>query len=59
MFLGIVLHAGLPYMTSTDRIFWGVVDPSRDPALTTFVLWVHSFRMELFYMISGFKIKVW
>ncbi len=54
MFLGIVLHAGLPYMTSTDRIFWGIVDPSRDPALTTFVLWVHSFRMELFYMISGF-----
>ncbi|MED5449011.1 MAG: acyltransferase family protein [Planctomycetota bacterium] len=54
MFLGIVLHAGLPYMTSSDRIFWGIVDPSRDPTLTTFVLWVHSFRMELFYMISGF-----
>ncbi|MFP6769047.1 MAG: acyltransferase family protein [Planctomycetaceae bacterium] len=54
MFLGIVLHAGLAYMTSSDRVFWGIVDPSQDETLTTFVLWVHSFRMELFFMISGF-----
>ena len=54
MFLGIVLHAALPYMTSSDRANWGVVDPSQDATLTTFVLWVHTYRMELFFMISGF-----
>ena len=54
MFLGIVLHAALPYMTSSDRANWGIVDPSQDATLTTFVLWVHAYRMELFFMISGF-----
>ena len=51
MFLGIVLHAALPYMTSSDRANWGIVDPSQDATLTTFVLWVHAYRMELFFMI--------
>ncbi len=54
MFLGIVLHAALPYVTNMDRTNWGFVDPSQDATLDSVTQWIHAYRMELFYMISGF-----
>ncbi len=53
MLLGIVLHAAIPY-----RIFTNANWPS-DPAFQTIgfdalYIWIHSFRMQLFFLVAGF-----
>ncbi|MCQ8876512.1 acyltransferase family protein [Pseudoalteromonas shioyasakiensis] len=51
MILGLFYHAALIY--STDYI-WRVTDTESSSYLTTLASFVHAFRMEAFYLISGF-----
>ncbi len=54
MFLGIVLHAAIMYTTLFDRSQFPLMDRSPTDSLNEFIQWVHCFRMELFFMLSGF-----
>jgi hypothetical protein len=49
MLLGIVLHAALAY----SGVPWVATD-ARAPALAGAVVVIHGFRMELFFLLSGF-----
>ncbi len=50
MLLGILLHAALAYIPAP----WPVQDPSRAPILGLMIASIHGFRMQLFFMLSGF-----
>lgn len=52
MFLGIVLHASLPFVEAP--VLWLVRDVSRSSAFDVMVVWIHGFRMQLFFFIGGF-----
>lgn len=52
MFLGIVLHALVPFMDA--QVLWPVRDVSRSPAFDVLLLSIHGFRMQLFFFIAGF-----
>ena len=52
MLLGIVLHAMLAFMPIP---FWPAQDISQEPETFGFaVMAIHGFRMQLFFLISGF-----
>jgi glucans biosynthesis protein C len=51
MLLGIAFHAALPY-TTID--IGGFKDVSTDPAFDALVVFLHVFRMPLFFLIAGF-----
>jgi glucan biosynthesis protein C len=53
MLLGVVIHAFLPYSTF-PLVGWPVADPCQHVFFETGILIIHSFRMELFFFISGF-----
>ena len=50
MFLGVALHAALPFVTDG----WAIRDPQKDEQLGLFTTWIHGFRMPLFILVSGF-----
>ena len=52
MFLGIVLHAALSFMETP--IPWAARDVSANLAFDLLVLFIHGFRMQLFFFIAGF-----
>ena len=52
MLLGIALHASLAYLESGGE--WPVVDSETSPMLEKLVVFVHGFRMPLFFVLSGF-----
>ncbi|MCU0692039.1 MAG: acyltransferase family protein, partial [Polyangiaceae bacterium] len=52
MFLGVFLHASLPYIYVGFP--WAVVDTSRSVSLTLLVFVIHAFRMPAFFLIAGF-----
>ncbi len=51
MLLGIVYHAALAYAAGFG---WMIEDPSRSTGLYLFQAAVHGFRMQLFFVVSGF-----
>lgn len=51
MLLGIVLHASLAYVTFP---FWAVYDDRHSAVFDLLVSVIHSFRMPVFFMLSGF-----
>src|SRR4051812_29842849 len=53
MFLGILLHAAIPY-TRFPLPFWPVQDDQRSPIFDGFLLLVHDFRMQTFFLLAGF-----
>lgn len=53
MFLGIMLHGMLPFMTIPVP-FWPAHDIDRSPAADLFVFVVHDFRMQTFFFLAGF-----
>jgi len=53
MFLGVLLHAAIPYLT-VDVPFWPVNDPRGHPAFDLFMFAVHDFRMQVFFLLAGF-----
>lgn len=50
MLLGIALHGALAFYPSP----WPVHDSQQSAAFGTFVAFVHGFRMQLFFVLSGF-----
>jgi hypothetical protein len=53
MFLGILLHAAIPY-TKFPLPFWPVQDGARSSVFDVFLLIVHDFRMQSFFLLAGF-----
>ena len=53
MFLGVVLHAGISFMTLPPN-FWPVRDNDPTPLADVFLLAVHDFRMQTFFLLAGF-----
>lgn len=53
MTLGVWLHMAMPYTEGIPPFFWAY-DESDGPLVGLSVLLIHSWRMELFFMLSGF-----
>jgi peptidoglycan/LPS O-acetylase OafA/YrhL len=53
MFLGILLHVAISFMVTVPA-FWPVRDNAPTPLADLFLLTVHDFRMQLFFLLSGF-----
>ncbi|MCW7471596.1 acyltransferase family protein [Leptospira kanakyensis] len=51
LLLGIVFHAAIVYAA---EIKYAIQDTNRSDILSYFCYWIHSYRMPMFYMISGF-----
>ena len=51
MFLGVVLHASMAYIPNVP---WGSHDPAAADWVGLILLGIHGFRMQLFFVISGF-----
>jgi len=51
MFLGVVLHASMAYIPNTP---WGTHDPAAADWVGLILVGIHGFRMQLFFVISGF-----
>ncbi|TGL33533.1 acyltransferase family protein [Leptospira perdikensis] len=57
LLLGIVFHAAIVYASD---IKYAIQDQNRSEILSYFCYWIHSYRMPMFYMISGFfSAMVW
>jgi len=52
MFLGIALHVGVSFMVQPT--FWPIRDKAPIMAADVFILAVHDFRMQLFFLLAGF-----
>jgi surface polysaccharide O-acyltransferase-like enzyme len=58
MLLGIVLHAAMSYINAqVDRV-WPMQDPGSSVFFDLIVAGIHSFRMPLFFLLSGFFFSV-
>lgn len=56
MLLGVVLHGAL----SLTFLPWPVHDEAAAPRLDPLFFWIHSFRMPLFFLLSGyFSVLLW
>ncbi len=53
MFLGVVLHVAISFM-ATPPAFWPVRDAEPTPLADVFLIAVHDFRMQLFFLLAGF-----
>lgn len=53
MLLGVVLHAAVSFLQNVPP-FWSVRDRNPDPLADVFVFAVHTFRMQLFFLLAGF-----
>ncbi len=51
MILGLFFHAGKFYAPGND---WLIVSDETTPLVNSFNFFIHSFRMEAFYLIAGF-----
>ncbi len=53
MFLGVLLHVAISFMV-TPPAFWPVRDGNPTPLADLFLIAVHDFRMQLFFLLAGF-----
>jgi len=53
MLLGLWLHASIPY-TPFGPKFWAVHEDTNSEPLLFSLMFIHSFRMQLFFMMAGF-----
>lgn len=53
MMLGVVLHAGLAYAYPAQEI-WLATDTKSSVAIDALVWWIHLFRLQLFFALSGY-----
>ena len=53
MLLGVVLHAAISFSTQPPA-FWSVRDNDPDPLVDVLLFTVHTFRMQLFFLLAGF-----
>jgi glucan biosynthesis protein C len=54
LLLGIVLHACMSFLPAMRDIGFPVVDDSSSEALNALFLWIHMFRMPLFFLMAGY-----
>ena len=54
MLLGVGLHALIPFVTDPAAEAWPIRNPERHPIFDLIVGVIHSFRMQLFFLIAGF-----
>ena len=52
MLLGVVLHSATAYCTLPD--VWWLKDPATSRAMDALVLWIHLFRLPVFFVMAGF-----
>lgn len=52
MLLGVALHSATAYSTFPD--VWWLKDPQTSRWADLFILWIHTFRLPLFFAMSGF-----
>ncbi|WP_306252964.1 acyltransferase family protein [Parvularcula sp. IMCC14364] len=52
MSLGIVLHAAQMYLTMPIMDYYW--DTARSPSMDALLIWINTFRMPVFYLLSGF-----
>lgn len=53
MLLGLVLHAAMFYIVMPSEVV-PLKDPRTSPVFDVVILFIHSFRMPLFFVLSGF-----
>jgi len=54
MSLGILLHVACSFQLGEPDASWGYRDPEQSLAATLLVIGIHSFRMPVFFVLSGF-----
>ncbi len=54
LLLGIVLHACMSFLPSMREIGWPMPDDSPSDVLNAIFLWIHIYRMPLFFLMAGF-----
>lgn len=52
MLLGVVLHSGAAYSTLED--VWWLKDPRTSPWMDALLLFIHTFRLPVFFVMAGF-----
>lgn len=52
MLLGVVIHSATAYCTLPD--VWWLKDPSTSRVMDALVLWLHLFRLPVFFVMAGF-----
>jgi len=52
MWLGIVLHVAINHITTASPLPWR--DPKTSPVADLLLLFIHSFRMPVFFILAGF-----
>jgi peptidoglycan/LPS O-acetylase OafA/YrhL len=53
MLLGVLLHAAIPYVMQPVP-FWPVQDDRGHPVFDLFLVAIHEFRMQAFFLLAGF-----
>ncbi|MEL6739489.1 MAG: acyltransferase family protein, partial [Planctomycetota bacterium] len=54
MLLGVWLHAAIPYVEGVPPGFWAVTGKEPSALAGLSVLLIHSCRMQVFFLVSGF-----
>lgn len=54
MMLGVWLHAALPFVAGVPFFFWPFLEPTKSAPIAHSVTIIHSWRMETFFLLSGF-----
>jgi peptidoglycan/LPS O-acetylase OafA/YrhL len=57
MLLGVYLHGAFAY-AEPSRSIWIATNPQGNVAIDASIWWIHLFRMELFFLLSGFFAKL-
>jgi len=54
MLLGLLLHSGMTYIVLQHEV-WPIKDPNAThPFIDYLVFYIHSFRMQIFFLVAGF-----
>ncbi|PIF75789.1 hypothetical protein CLU95_2942 [Variovorax sp. 54] len=56
MWLGIVLHVAINHLTVASPLPWR--DPKTSPVADLLLLFIHSFRMPVFFVLAGFFVAL-
>jgi surface polysaccharide O-acyltransferase-like enzyme len=54
MMLGIVIHASITYGVFDYKTGWSFKDSNTNPIFDLVVSYIHSFRMPVFFVVSGY-----
>ena len=54
MLLGLVIHSAAAYTSNPDRTAWPFQDPHNYVAFDLLALFIHIFRMPVFFVMAGF-----